>query len=174
MNLSIRPMVEGDRDFILSSWLKSFKNSRDAGPISMKAYWPAYTETITELLGRSDVLVATPPDSDLQDAIHGYIVVERGPILRRVGRQGSVRRINQDVLHWVYVKELGERRGKGIARALFTAAGLSPERPFYFTFRTSFVRDYERSGKEHRGEYDNSLARYPKTANQPPEKTACA
>ena len=106
-----------DLNFLQSSWLRSFRESRYIGPISPRAYWPAYQETICEVLERSLAKVMTTAE-DPSDIL-GYVVYEQGAL---------------PIVHYIYVKHTVRR--SGIATALLAAA-LPGATGFSYTFRTS-------------------------------------
>jgi hypothetical protein len=118
--VNIRDAKPEDLNFLLNSWLKSFKSSKWAGSISDKAYWPAYQETLSELLQRSQVRVAHPTTDE--DQILAYIVSEE-----LSGRT---------VVHYLYTKAVFRRMG--LAKALL--ADVLNTNTFTYTFRTAAAR----------------------------------
>lgn len=111
VHVGFRPMEEGDRRFIISSWLRGFHKAGDwprrlgTGRCSAtgvactdedkdlvcgccrhthRRYWDEHGRVIEQLLARSKVVVACNPEKPEQ--ILGYVVAEQG------------------VLHWLFVK----------------------------------------------------------------------
>lgn len=104
--VAFRPFVASDHNFILNSWLKSWRN----GPlrsIPNEQYYAEQTFVVQQLLANSRVTVACSPDDAEQ--IFGYIVSQDSPAGRYV--------------HYLYVKL--PYRQVGIARALLEQAALA-------------------------------------------------
>jgi hypothetical protein len=93
-----------DVNFILSSWLKSYRPS--APLVSDEVYFREHKALVMQLIQRSAVHIACDPSYPL--SIYGYAVVEQGAV------------------HYVYVKFA--LRKFGVARALLKRAGV--ESPF--------------------------------------------
>jgi GNAT superfamily N-acetyltransferase len=107
---------EGERNFIIDTWLKSFKDSHFAGPLPDNMYWKVYSEVLNRLLDKEGVSVLVACSSEDSNVIYGYIAIELFDI---------------PVCHYLYVKYI--YRGMGIARALF---GKAVEGKFAYTFPT--------------------------------------
>lgn len=112
--LVLRPMREADRNYVLSSWSKSYAgSSRDARDYATMAdFYRDYAPVIAELLARSVVTVAALKDND--DIIVGWSAIEG------------------DVLHYVLVKP--RWRKLGVARYLLSSV---KERPMMCSHQTN-------------------------------------
>jgi hypothetical protein len=116
----------GERNFIVDTWLKSFKESHYAGPLPDDMYWRIYSDVINRLIDKQSVSVLVACSSDDDGIIYGYIVTEMFDV---------------PVCHWLYVKYI--YRKMGIARVLF---GKSFEGRYAYTFPTKesrFLADNE-------------------------------
>lgn len=106
VRVGFRDMVERDRKFIMSSWLRGFRKAGDwprrlgtprcgkgIGELGCgccrfthRRFFDEHSLIIEQLLARSKVVVACNPDPDEQWQVLGYVVAEAG------------------ALHWVFVK----------------------------------------------------------------------
>ncbi len=100
----IRPLREEERAFVLSSWLKSYRNAPHMRLVDNATYYAKQAANIMAMLDCSRCLVAADPEEDT--VLWGFIVVE------------------YDYCHYVYVKHL--MRHHGLARSLWHAAGKPP------------------------------------------------
>lgn len=124
--ITIRYNDEDDQHFIMSSWLRSFKNSNYAGPIQNNLYWKVYQQVIEQLLDRDGVVILIACNPEKETQIFGYIVVEEN--------------FETPVVHWLYVKQPFRSTVHdkwGIARALMGFCGISRNTEFYYTFRSA-------------------------------------
>ena len=95
--LVIRPMVDDDKPFIFSSWLRSFRSSRMADFAGAK-YFDGHHRLIAKLLERAETRVAAWREDP--NVVAGWACLE----------------LARGVLHYVLtVRDFGRR---GIARAL--------------------------------------------------------
>lgn len=92
--LKTRLISPGDRNFVLSSWLKSNLASRDHRDIRREVYYEFLTPVVSSILERAVCLVLC--DIESPDHIYGYIVYEPGELL---------------VVHYVFVKHSFRRFG---------------------------------------------------------------
>lgn len=95
---AIREPVPADLNFIIDTWLKSFRQHSKTfkSYISTKDYNEFYRKVILSVLQKSNVYIAHSIED--QSQIYGYAVV------------------NQDVVHYIYVKSPFRRFG--IAKSL--------------------------------------------------------
>lgn len=93
------PELEQYKAVVLATWLRSLRHGnpffRDA---DAKTYWTIYSKVIMALMRRPECVVRVAVLSDEPDVVIGWSAVER------------------NVLHFVYVKHQGRKRG--IARSL--------------------------------------------------------
>lgn len=97
LGLELRAMQPGDRNYVLSSWLRSYAKAREFRGMVRAAYFRMYTPYVEAMLSRSTVVVATLPEAPT--AVLGWMAVEN------------------DLLHYVHTKpnwrtriELDEKR----------------------------------------------------------------
>lgn len=116
----IRTMQDKDFNFIINSWLKSYKYSGSAvRRMRDSDYYIAYEPIVKVLIQRSDIYVACLREEP--EVILGYIAVEPAEV-------GTT-----DVIHYLLVKDLWQRIG--IGKYLLQAADPGPQS--YFTHWTS-------------------------------------
>jgi GNAT superfamily N-acetyltransferase len=94
-------MEQGDLDFIINSWLMSYRKAPANYRVRNEQYFAYQPANVQVLLERSIVTIFCDPDNPTE--IMGYIVVELGHIV-----------------HYVYVKQ--PYRGVGIADKLMDYA----------------------------------------------------
>lgn len=96
--IALRPFEPADFNFIISSWLRSYRNSPFAKGLSNEKYYNQQPAVCMQLMNASTVLIACSPDEPKH--ILGYIVAQRAPN----GAEGVW-------VHYCYVKELYRRMG---------------------------------------------------------------
>jgi GNAT superfamily N-acetyltransferase len=92
----LRCMRDEDRNYVLSSWLRSYAEGPEFRNVPRSVYFGLYEPLVKQLLARSTIAVATLPDAE--DVVLGWMAVE------------------DDALHYVLVKP--RWRKLGIARWL--------------------------------------------------------
>lgn len=100
MSLEIRPLIESDRPFVLSSWklgLRKFPAFRD---VPNPRFFPWVSERIERTLHAPSTTVTVAADASDHWHVSGYVVADRAA----------------NALLWVYVKQ--SLRGMGLARTL--------------------------------------------------------
>jgi GNAT superfamily N-acetyltransferase len=113
--IKTREMVPDDEGLVMDSWLRSFRPSWFAGPLPNDLYYDIYRPIIRDRVrARSGARVLVATDTE-DTAILGWMCFE-----------------GNDVVHYIYVKDLF--RKKGVARALIQSAGLGDA--VRYTFRT--------------------------------------
>lgn len=116
--IKIRAMRDSDFNFIINSWLKTYKYS---GPHVRRMldslYYEYYEPKVKELIRRSDIYIACLREDE--DVIVGYLAIEPKETF--------------DVIHFVLVKDLWQRMG--IGHHLLCAA--APKLKTYFSHWTS-------------------------------------
>lgn len=118
--ITLRGLRDGDIDFLLSSWLKSYRNrgvkgfqvGKQALPMKDSVYYLGHHDLAERAIKEGVVIVACP--SDDTNVIYGYII---GEIV-----DGA------DVIHYIFVKQ--DFRGFGIGGKLFNALS-NQEKVFY-------------------------------------------
>lgn len=103
MQIAIRIMEPGDKNFILSTWLRSYKHSSSfAKRITNSIYYFFHHNIVTNILERPDTKVTVACNPQDPNVIYAYLV------------QGGFE--DQVVVHYIYVK--APFRGLGIAGRL--------------------------------------------------------
>lgn len=96
--IKVRAVRDTDVNFILNSWLKTYKYSgQSVRRVPDSIYFAHYEPLLKKIIKRSDVYVAALREDE--DVIVGYLVIERKAEL--------------DFLHWLLVKDLWQRMGVG-------------------------------------------------------------
>lgn len=141
--MRVRSMQQGDRNFILNSWLKSFRNAPSVNGMENPAYFHEQSKVITELLDNCAVLMAVDPKDN--DSIFGYLVYQWAD--------------GQFVIHYVYTKHTF--RNKGVAQYLIHKAGFAlGETAAWYTHAT---KTSPRVAYKFRCIYNPFITRYFKT-----------
>jgi hypothetical protein len=111
--IHVRPALEADAAFIFNSWLKSFRDSSFAAPVSNETYFTEQHKLIERLLKRCKVFIACEPQDHTN--IYGWVCFEE--------HEGVF------TLHYAYIKH--NFRMLGIAKELlkesnhdFNSAGI--------------------------------------------------
>lgn len=176
--LRVRPANATDLEFVVASWVDSYRNSHFSGPIPMPMYRDVMTASVRWILNRPgiEIWVAFKPDERPPDDLYGWVCIE-GAVPMRVREWDPVQRLTVDVehiapivVHYAYVKQMF--REKGIAKRLLLAAGVEPRmKPVIHTFKTAIVAKLQGLGKLPGASFAPQLARYPKdpTKNEPKE-----
>lgn len=141
-SIAFRPPLPTDHNFILSSWLESFRRSPNAGVLPDKPFYDSHRAHLEELLSRPSarVLCCYSPSEAPPNDLFGFIAWQPG------------------VLHYVYVKHA--YRKMGVAKALVLQAGLEPEKGLTYTYRTRVALDYAKAHHAQRWKFDPRYARY--------------
>lgn len=103
--IRVRRMEAADKNFILNSWLKSYRNSPAVDRMENPSYFHEQSKVINDLLDNCPVLVASDPKDPSN--IFGYLVYQF--------IEGTF------VLHYIYVKQVF--RNKGVGKYLIAKAG---------------------------------------------------
>lgn len=120
--IKIRSFVPTDTNFILSSWLRSYKEkSQFARRILYSVYFQYHEPVVKFLIKQGTVLIAYSEKEP--DIIGGYFCFEKTPHEFRG--------------HYCYVRK--SMRGLGLARALVQASGMESHERKFFTHWTSFI-----------------------------------
>lgn len=146
MTIAFRRAAPDDLRFVASTWAAGFVDSWAAGIIPAHLSYEYHRDVVMPwLLARAGVQVwvaANPGEADQRLNLYGHVVIERAvvvPARVRVPGKDPGRRVwatklvasSVPMVHWVYVKEA--KRGHGIARGLFRAAGIDLARPLWFS-----------------------------------------
>lgn len=149
MTLAIRPAVPEDRRFLVDAWARSFQFAHSAGMIAVENWFAVMIPEIERVLDRPDAqtFVAFEPSDDTRLAdIYGFIVFD--PVT------------TPPTVFYVYVKE--PYRRSGIARRLFTAAAVDPEKPFVYSCTTPIVSRLYHARKIPMARWNPLVARFAK------------
>ena len=123
MNIHLRPYDPSDHNFILNSWLKSYRNSDFGKKIPNDVYYKSHAILIASILATATTVVACDPEA--HHVVYGYLCY-------------SPNNEGPDYFHYIYCKN--SFRKLGIAKALVTA--VNPGSAFIVTHLTdSLYRD---------------------------------
>jgi len=86
-----------DKDFVMATWMRSYRNSGYARSIPSDLYWIGQRKRIEKILGREDTQIWIATDENERAVIYGYAVWGSG------------------VIHYLYVKQQFRRCGIGKA-----------------------------------------------------------
>jgi GNAT superfamily N-acetyltransferase len=148
LTVAYRAAELADREFIIDTWLRSYRLSRTAGLIAMDDWRSVMWPQIAKILDRPSVttMVAFDPDET------GRLVDLFGFVCADV-TEGT------PLVFYVYVK--GAYRGWGYARGLFAALDINPRRRFAYACDTYVVSELREAGKIPRAYFDQVSARFP-------------
>lgn len=127
-------MDQHDRRFVVDSWAKSYRESKQAGLIQNSDWFPVMLRQFEKVLlhPRVRVVVAyDPAEKDRIADLYGWLCYEPGT------EQYS------PLVYYVFIKSAYRRRG--LARRLFDAAGIDHVRPFRYACSTYVVDELEKS-----------------------------
>ena len=116
--IRFRTYAPEDRNFILNSWLKSYRKSLSVKDVDQRVYFHNQADLVDALIQRSHVVVAVS-EKDPTD-IYGYIIREK------VG--------STNVIHYIYVKKT--YRLLGVGHHLLIAADCDPDKGMAYTHHT--------------------------------------
>ena len=123
--VKIRPAVEGDFHFIISTWLKSFKHSSYFGKrIRNSIFFKFHHAVVTDILASPDTLVTVACDTLDENVIYGYMVAGVAPD-------------DNTLLHYLYVKSPFRRMG--VAKVLGAPLNLDKIVFSHWTFSTDWM-----------------------------------
>lgn len=74
LELSWRPMREEDRNYVLSSWLRSYGEGPEFRHLARGVYFALYEPVVQRLVERSTVAIVWTPE--LADTVLGWLAVE--------------------------------------------------------------------------------------------------
>lgn len=185
--IEYRKAGAGDVQFILKSWIDSFKGAHGAGILSIPEFvipqackcgenipvrydFAAVMDvTLARLLQRPGCTawVAHNPRERSPHDLYGFIVAETAPNVPTYIRGSDdsfelkVEAGTDPLVHFVFVKRVYRRLG--IARALFKVAGVDPQGAYLYTCKTSNVSKLEKAGVMPKARWFPLSARFPKT-----------
>ena len=143
-----RPATPADHRLVVKSWVASYRDSDSAGMVQVDDWYAVMVPQVTRALSRPDVettIAYETTNDDPGSNAYGFIVAD---VTERPA-----------LVYYVYVKQAYRR--SGIARGLFAAVGVDPERPFHFVCKTELVSTLER--KIPCARYMPRLGRFPKS-----------
>jgi GNAT superfamily N-acetyltransferase len=168
MSVAIRRAIATDYPLVIDNWLKSYRKSHAAGLIAMDDWDAVMSDQLAKILARPgvSVLVAFKPGAAAGTEVYGWLAVERDFLVRKSRRRGGVwektlRPSGQPLVHYVYTLQM--YRERGIATALFRAAGIDRGDSFLFTCKTGISTRL--AAKCPRANWEPMIARYPKRQN---------
>lgn len=140
-----RRAVERDQPLIVDSWLESYRCSHAAGLVSMDSWRDVMTPEVLRVLARPGVqtwVAYQPEEQSTRGDLAGWISVERDyevpmHVLEQGRRDDRMVPCSLPLVHYVYVK--APYRNAGIARGLFSAAGVLPREEFLYTCKVGLL-----------------------------------
>ena len=148
--LAYRPAADQDRDFVINSWLYSYRTAHAAGLIAM-GDWPAVMvpqlEKILARPGASVIVAHRPGEEDSRADIYGWIATETGH--------------ERPLVHYCYVKQ--PYRRLGIARGLMAASGVGDD--FMYSCKTAIASKV--SHRIPRARWSPLVVRFPHPDDKP-------
>lgn len=123
MTIAYRNAVVTDVPFIVSSWSRSYKESRSAGMIASDDWESVMHPQIRKVLARSGTRAIVAIESTDPDFLYGWIAGNMS---------GSI-----PVVFYTYVKE--SYRRAGYARGLLRDLGVDPSQRFAYTCWTPVI-----------------------------------
>lgn len=129
MTTAFRPMLPRDERFVVSAWVMSLRDSDYAGIVDHEDWHRCMRPVVSKLLKRPDVVTMVAAKTDEPDPtadIYGFLVAMPEPV-------------SSPVVVYCYVKHAYRRLG--LARGLFRAMGIDPDKPFRFACRTAAVAE---------------------------------
>jgi GNAT superfamily N-acetyltransferase len=119
LDIRFEPPNDKDEALIMSSWLRSYRNSATGRQVSLDSQYFAWQHALASaLVRRGTTIVARPGSWD--EGIVGWVCGER--------------RGDRAVLHYVYVKQAYRKAGMGLALCeALTNALDSPSGPVIYT-----------------------------------------
>jgi hypothetical protein len=142
-----RAAAPGDRNFIISAWVASYRDADSAGMVAASRWHAVMGAEVADVLTLPDVTATVSYETenpDPQSNAYGFIVAdvtERPPLV-----------------YYVFVKTAYRR--SGIARGLFAAIGVDPRLPFHHVCSTAWVDRLQR--KVPMARWVPRLGRFPK------------
>ena len=116
--ISIRDFIESDKHFILSCWLKSFRDSKAFQGIPNERFFTMHKKVVEELLKRSKTMMLV--DQKDPDHLFGFISYELNE--------------SANYLHFVYIKNAFRRLG--LAKKVIFECIPNLDNPTYYTHQT--------------------------------------
>lgn len=165
--LKYRAAEAKDWNFVLESWLDSYRTAHAAGLVSMEDWKPLMRRQFQKILSRYGCVTwvaFNPSDPDSGSDLYGWAAVERDfqvPVRKRVNNQWEQILENSEapLVHYVFVKQA--YRKMGIAKGLLRAAGVDVQEPFWHSSKTPVLEKLK--SKMPQARWNPLLARFSKT-----------
>jgi len=156
MRLTIRPMAPTDRNFVIESWISSYRRSPHSGLIPMAMWHEVMAPIITRIIDRPDVRTIVAADADATDHTADLF-----------GWMTWMPREHPPLVFFTYVKhaaryDIQSRTGARIATRLFRHAQIDPRAPFNYVCNTHVVGTLAAAGKIPKAKWRPLLGRFPK------------
>lgn len=145
--ISHRPADAGDRNFIVRSWVSSYRDSDTAGFVQVEDWHEVMGAQVSKALDRPGVQATVAyetSDTTRTADLYGFIVADVTEV--------------PALVYYVYVKQ--PYRRSGVARGLFAAVGIDPLLPFHFVCSTPWCSTLAR--KVPMARWMPRLGRFPK------------
>jgi hypothetical protein len=126
LQVSTRPVTQGDIMDVVKWWIGSFKRSKWAGTIPNNKFSETQGEAIRQLIARG-AKVTLAVNSDNESQVLGFICTERT-------------KLNEPVVHYLFVKDYYRRHG--ISKLLLKVEDIPLDGSAFFTHKTPFSKHY--------------------------------
>lgn len=123
-----RPFEPDDRNFIVNSWVASYRDSDTAGMIQVDDWYAVMIPQVNKVLAKPDVETIVACGQSDTSHLYGFICFDRAD--------------NPPLVYYVFVKSAYRRNG--IAKGLFDAAGIRPDSVFHYVCSTPWASRLER------------------------------
>ena len=146
--ISHRPAMSIDRNFVVKSWLASWRDSNTAGMISVDTWFEVMTPQVNARLtwpGVQTIVAFETTNPDITSNAYGFLVIDFDDSPKTV--------------FYLFVK--APYRRSGIARGLLDVAGIGPNTRFSYVCSTPIVSQLQR--KIPMGKWTPLLGRFPKS-----------
>lgn len=169
--VSYRLADDEDRRAIAYQWVDAYRTAHAAGMIAMDDWCDVMSPQVDKVLARPGVetIVCFHEDSPRFCDLYGWICVEKSYEMPKAGTNAELVPGDRPLVHFVYVKK--PYRQRGLAKALFTKAGVDPRECFFYSCKTGWAQRLAR--KIPRARWAPLIVRHPKRDQNPGDNDVC-
>jgi len=117
MKIKISPANPAHLNFIIDTWLRTYRRASAVKGIPSQIYYPNHREVALEIISRTNANVASSIDDD--DQLFGYILFETS---------------KTPTIHYAYVKQIF--RKLGLANQLLESTGINTNDLYFYSHET--------------------------------------
>jgi hypothetical protein len=162
VTIAYRPAELADAQFIVSTWSRAYKRSKQAGIIATEDWERVMHPQIQRLLARPTTTTIVAYENTDPDFLYGHIAGDLTGNMLFDDERGEWVFDPSPLIYFCYVKESFRRAG--YARGLFAQLGVDPRRRFLFTCWTPVVAKI--ASEIPLAKHIANLARYPKSTKE--------